>query len=141
MVQMEEKLHIFNKEYPTDYGLKTPIIMELTEVIENNDLEPDMSEYELNLILDEALTNAMEHGNRWNTEKRINVEMYHLNHYLFIGIEDEGEGFDHSTMQDYFDEKDLLSSRGRGLRIISKLVTSEWDKSGSKINLKIHLRK
>lgn len=139
---MEEKLHIFNKKFATDSSLKNAIIRSMVHVIKNNKLEPDMSDYELNLILDEAVTNAMEHGNRWDPDKGICVEMFHLNHFLYVTIEDEGEGFDSNSILSERDNSDsIMSARGRGLKIISGLTCLKWEKSGKKINLKIHLKK
>ncbi len=42
----------------------------------------------------ELVANAMEHGNRFAPAKKVTVEIGLLEDYLFVTVEDEGEGFD-----------------------------------------------
>ncbi|MFN7971681.1 MAG: SpoIIE family protein phosphatase [Acidobacteriota bacterium] len=76
------------------------------------------------LVLTEALTNALEHGNRHDREKRIAVLMTVDDKRMSIRIRDEGEGYDVERVLDHADDPDLTSSRGRGITIIRKYVTS-----------------
>jgi len=101
----------------------------------------ELNEYEFYLILDEAITNAMEHGNRWDKHKYIEVEIITNGSSIIITVEDEGLGFDYEKVY----RKDIrkegtLSPRGRGIYIIKKLAKVKWNDIGNQITITIDLK-
>ncbi len=91
----------------------------------------------LHLAADEALTNAMEHGNRWNPEKKVHVKVILKDRQLSISIEDEGAGFDADAIRNNRIKKD--SRRGRGIRLIQEFCTARWNDRGNHIELDFEL--
>lgn len=89
---------------------------------------------DVKLILDELLTNAIEHGNKYNISKKvvINYRFQNLESELFIEIADEGDGF----LPEKLKEIDNDSERGRGIFIVRKLADSlEYSEDGKIVSV------
>lgn len=73
--------------------------------------------FQIRLALDEALSNALEHGNRFDPDKRIKMEVHCTADRFEASIEDEGEGFDPHSLPDPRAEANLqaLLEGGRGV--------------------------
>ena len=57
--------------------------------------------------------------------------------YLYIAIEDQGEGFDIKKLKEY---SGGLQIRGRGIFIIKHLCEPYWNEKGNMITLKVSLK-
>ncbi len=71
--------------------------------------------YRVTLLTSETVTNAMEHGNKWNPEKHILFDLTAYADHIEMRVFDEGEGFELSSVNDPLDQENLLNGRGRGL--------------------------
>lgn len=70
------------------------------------------------IAVEEAVTNAIEHGNCGNPNKHVTVE-YSVSEYIVeIVICDEGNGFRPDTLSDPRMEENLAKSRGRGVMLM-----------------------
>jgi len=67
------------------------------------------------MALREGLANAIKHGNRQDTSKRIHLEMDVVGSNLQISIRDEGEGFDPGAVDDPLAPENRLKTSGRGI--------------------------
>ena len=115
------------------------ILSSVLDSIDMHGVSVVMSREELLLVLDEALTNAMEHGNKWDRSKQVHLLLWRDPSFLHVLIEDEGTGFDCSKPGSEFEEGNKLSPRGRGLSLIKKFCTPLWKNSGRTIDLPIRL--
>ena len=80
-------------EVPTDLGLKTPLIFRCARLLQDNGcIDPAMRQL-VELCFDEALTNAMLHGNRLNRQKKLRLRLFCDDKRWGAIIEDEGAGF------------------------------------------------
>lgn len=77
--------------------------------------------FSINLTLRELLNNAVEHGNRFNTDKKITCEVCLTDSIIEIKVADEGEGFTLDGIGDEDYPADLADTRHRGLKIIKKM--------------------
>ncbi len=82
----------------------------------------------------------MEHGNKWDPEKKCTVGVGVDSSYLEISITDEGAGFDTSLVSSAAGGAGALKIRGRGIRLIRQFCTPRWNKSGTQINLLVKLK-
>jgi serine/threonine-protein kinase RsbW len=73
------------------------------------------------LVLREALTNALVHGNRRDPAKLIRCALRMKRGRLIIAVEDMGEGFDWRIIRDR--EADPAASCGRGMGIFRRYAT------------------
>ncbi|NWF99536.1 MAG: ATP-binding protein [Thermoanaerobaculaceae bacterium] len=72
--------------------------------------------YWIGMALREALANAIKHGNKLSAAKRVFVEICaEPGSEVSIRVEDEGEGFDPSQLEDPTSPRNLLRSSGRGV--------------------------
>jgi serine/threonine-protein kinase RsbW len=76
--------------------------------------------YHLNLVLTEAITNAICHANDNNPEKNIQIQISANDDQLIIKVFDEGCGFDLQKMTG--DEVKQTAECGRGIQIIRRLM-------------------
>ena len=87
---------------------------------------------EFRLVIDEAVTNAMEHGNGWDPGKKVTVVISHSAGRLRIAIGDEGAGFRPETCPAVTGE---LKERGRGLPLIRYYCDTAWNDRGNVVIL------
>ena len=71
--------------------------------------------FAVKLALDEAVTNAIKHGNRLDPTKRVRVSANVSARAADIEISDEGPGFDRTKVPDPTSDENLDKCSGRGL--------------------------
>lgn len=99
------------------------------------DLSPDEI-WEIKLALHELGINAIEHGNKMDPDKTVNIFCHIYDDRLEFEIEDEGEGFEVNSVPDPTDEDGICRDRGRGLFLVSKLVDNiKYMNGGSTVRL------
>lgn len=72
----------------------------------------------------EVVNNGILHGNKNDRSKSLSLSIENDNGILKFCIEDEGEGFDPSCVDDPLKEENLLKEVGRGIFIIKSLMDS-----------------
>jgi len=134
---------IYNNTFISEKCNKTTIINSIRKKLQEIEGTVDIDDFELNLILDEAIVNAMEHGNSWDPEKNVTIKIYHNDKDIQILIEDEGSGFNYNDL----DSKDLKwqpelkpNIRGRGIFILKQLCDIEWINQGNVIKIVLPLK-
>jgi len=86
------------------------------------------------LALEEALVNAIKHGNGLDPEKVVKVRCAVSAEKVEIDIEDEGEGFDPLDVPDPTDDDNLEKPSGRGLMLMRAFMTSiEYNDRGNRV--------
>jgi len=76
--------------------------------------------YHLNVVLTEAMTNAICHANACDPNKQLKVSLSIADHQLTIRVFDQGSGFDINKWSKSRAKKS--AEGGRGLQIIFKLM-------------------
>jgi anti-sigma regulatory factor (Ser/Thr protein kinase) len=127
---------IHSASYPSQKGSRARIIEEVVSKVQGNNLNLGLSKEELFLVIDEALTNAMEHGNKWDPSKMVYVEMQRNTSHLEISIQDEGGGFNYKDAGNSNGVLKNLRPRGRGVFIIKQFCETTWNQKGNKITLR-----
>ena len=91
------------------------------------------------LILSEAVTNAIIHGNRNDPKKKVSVSVNVTDEYVSADIQDEGKGFDPSKKKkDPLKEEHLLDIGGRGVFLIEQFSDHmEFKKNGTLLHFRI----
>ncbi len=111
--------------------LKTAVNVTFSEIC-NTNISLLLSNNELKLVIDESISNAMEHGNSWNENKKVEVVIERCNKGLQLTVKDEGEGFSGSKFSHI---EDSLSTRGRGLRLLKYYCDSKWNEKGNEVTI------
>lgn len=63
----------------------------------------------------ESMVNAVVHGNRYNSRKRVHLSVSKEPDRLLVKVGDEGDGFDYEHLPDPLAEENLLRNSGRGI--------------------------
>ena len=77
----------------------------------------------IRLAVEEALVNAMKHGNRMDRTKKVSVSYRVHNDEFIIRIRDEGKGFNPAEVPDPTVEENLERACGRGLLLMRYYMT------------------
>ncbi len=84
---------------------------------------PEKDLFAVRLALEEAIVNAVRHGNGDDPEKRTSVSYLIGPEHLLVEIHDEGEGFDPREVPDPLAPENLERSSGRGLHLMRTYMT------------------
>ena len=74
------------------------------------------------MALEEALMNAIKHGNAGDPSKIVKVKIHVRPDLLYAQIQDEGQGFDPDSIPDPCDDDNLEKTSGRGVALIKNFV-------------------
>lgn len=80
-------------------------------------------EYWLVTALREAIANAIRHGNRQDPTRRVLVDLAIRNGTVTMRVEDEGNGFDPTSVPDPTSPENLLRPSGRGIFYIRQFMS------------------
>jgi serine/threonine-protein kinase RsbW len=78
----------------------------------------------VHLALEEALVNAIKHGNNCDTSKSVHVVCELTKDRLFVQIEDEGPGFNPDRVPDCTNADRLEMPCGRGVLLMRSFMSS-----------------
>ena len=94
------------------------------------------SQFAIKLALEEALVNAIRHGNKFDVRKRVFVEYLVTSRELDVSIEDEGTGFEREGVPDPTLEENIEKCSGRGILLIESYMTSVgWTRGGRRMRM------
>lgn len=97
------------------------IAEEVARALDHYDGDRDALAYHLNVVLTEAMVNAIEHSSA-NCDQTVRVCIFIEHDDLCIQVFDHGQGFDLDQVPE--PELDPLSERGRGIFMIRTLMDS-----------------
>jgi len=108
-------------EIPSMIALMHSVLEYLVKRVEKMGVvNPERSN--LFVALDEAFVNAVKHGNKFNAEKRVRVIAEITPEEARFTIEDEGDGFDVSSIPDPTDTENLFKASGRGVMFMYNIM-------------------
>ena len=73
--------------------------------------------------MDEALINAIMHGNGGSEHKRVFVGLNACEDCIQISIKDQGDGFDINTLFDPTEDEHIHDTHGRGVFLIRRFMS------------------
>jgi len=92
--------------------------------------------FDIRLAVEEAVINAIEHGNSKNKGLSVEVSFTISADRIEVSIQDEGPGFDHCVLPDPTKDKNVLRAHGRGVYIMHKLMDEiHYNDKGNKVTL------
>jgi serine/threonine-protein kinase RsbW len=92
----------------------------------------------LMLLLSEAVTNAIVHGNKLDPSKKVEVEVLIENSKIISTVKDYGDGFAPEDTKDPLKEENLLEEGGRGIFLINEISDSvEYLENGTRVRFVI----
>ena len=92
----------------------------------------------MQIAFEEALTNAIVHGNNNDSNKNVNISFNIKENMLEISIKDEGMGFNYKSIKT--NDDDVYRKNGRGILLISLYTDSfHFEDYGRKIVMNKYL--
>jgi serine/threonine-protein kinase RsbW len=76
----------------------------------------------IGLAVRESMVNAVVHGNRYNTNKKVRFSASMNGGRFTVRVADEGEGFDYVNLPDPLTPENLLRTSGRGIFLIRSFM-------------------
>lgn len=105
------------------------------EEVERQQYAP-ASVFAIKLALEEAIINAIKHGNKHDPAKSVHVEARISPQSAEISVEDEGPGFDRICVPDPRRDENLHKCSGRGILLIEAYMNSvKWSNRGRRITM------
>lgn len=74
------------------------------------------------VALTEAVNNAIQHGNKLNPNKSIDISFEQASEALKFRVADEGDGFDFTSVPDPTDPENIEKPHGRGIFLMRHLA-------------------
>lgn len=101
---------------------------------------PEAKQFEVELALQEALTNAIRHGCRNDPKKLVQCSVtIEESGEVLIVVRDPGPGFDPASVPDPSDPANLLKSSGRGVYLINHMMDEvRFADGGREIQMRKH---
>ena len=118
----EDWIWTTEKRIPSDTGKARKILDELLAILGQHAWAEEDT-FGIHLAVEEALMNAIKHGNQRDPEKSVNVDYKVSPDLLRISVEDEGPGFDPSEVPDPTLEENLELPSGRGLMLMRTFMS------------------
>lgn len=87
----------------------------------------------MSVAIRESVTNAVRHGNKLNSDKRVIIRFEVDENEFAVSVKDEGEGFDPGEIPDPLAEENLLRASGRGIFFMKNFmdeVTYDFEPNG-----------
>jgi serine/threonine-protein kinase RsbW len=94
------------------------VIQERLEQLLQERQVPDRDVFCIKLALEEALVNAIKHGNQFDRSKKVYVSYRLLDDRFEVAVSDDGPGFDPSDVPDPTAVENLERPCGRGLMLM-----------------------
>lgn len=114
----------FHEEFPSDLGRMADVMRRALEALSERGWVNDEAAFWLRLCLEEALVNAIYHGNKGDPTLKVNLEIAETGAACCIRVQDEGGGFVTGNVP----EPSADSPGGRGICLIKHYMDDvEYD--------------
>ncbi len=80
--------------------------------------------YWINMAVRESVANAIEHGNKYDPQKSVDIRFTVGVDALRVTVRDYGEGFDPGSLPDPLDPNNILNPAGRGILYMRTFMDS-----------------
>lgn len=119
-----------------DSYLLKKVSKELLDTLKQKGVEEEII-FDIYVGFEEALRNAMVHGNKLDPAKKVTVETEVTDESVTMVVEDEGEGFDPEMLPDPTRDENLLKEGGRGVFLMQHLMDEVlFEESGRRVVMK-----
>jgi len=119
----------------SDLSQQREIQKRILDAVEGAGFTSD-SVFAVKISLEEALINAIKHGNKLDPNKKVRIEASVSPNETEIIIEDEGPGFERAEVPDPTAEENLLKCSGRGILLMETYMDQvEYSKNGRRVRM------
>ncbi|MCA9137867.1 MAG: ATP-binding protein [Planctomycetales bacterium] len=124
-----------NQEIPSDTSFGSVLVDGLLDAMTERRWT-EHALFQVQLAYEEAITNAIRHGNGCEASKSVNVEMKCDDYRVWIQITDQGDGFDPQSVPDPRQDELLEVPGGRGVLIIGQVMSEvRYNSRGNQVTM------
>lgn len=135
MSSLDERIEEFEIFIPSDTTAGQSVqdrIVRFLEDLQYNDRDV----FGIRLAMEEALVNAIKHGNRMDPKKSVRIACRISHRKIRIEIEDQGSGFQPESVPDPTADENLERPCGRGIMLMRAFMTLiEYNEAGNRVVL------
>jgi serine/threonine-protein kinase RsbW len=126
------------KRLPSVRGSSHAVLAELMAALEKDGWQ-QRDIFGIHLAVEEALVNAIRHGNSSDSEKQVHVICKLGPRRMLVEITDEGPGFNPDAVPDCTAEENLERPSGRGIMLMRNYMTRvEYVDGGCRVVMEKH---
>ena len=123
----------FKEDIPSHPDQVAGLIREIVAQLEQHDW-PERDVFGIHMATEEALMNAVKHGNGYDDSKSVRVDIELRKNQFVARIADEGSGFDPEQVPDPCADCNLDKTSGRGVSLIKSFVDEvKYNQKGNTI--------
>jgi serine/threonine-protein kinase RsbW len=114
---MNQQTREYHWRLPSDLSKIPELQQEMMELLQRHNF-PEGDIFAVRLAVEEAVANAMKHGNRLSPHKYVEVTVGVEDDAVWVRVHDEGEGFDPLAVPDPTADENLERPCGRGILLM-----------------------
>jgi serine/threonine-protein kinase RsbW len=138
MSTRDERIEEFEVVIPSDTSAGQAVQERIVHFLEALQYE-ERDVFGVRLAIEEALVNAIKHGNRMDPEKTVRISCQVCQQKIRVEIEDQGEGFQPEEVPDPTADENIERPCGRGIMLMRAFMTSiEYNAAGNRVILEKH---
>jgi serine/threonine-protein kinase RsbW len=123
------------KEIPSSLDAGHRLIEQLIAALESHGWE-GRDLFHVQLAVEEAMVNAITHGNKQADDKVVEVEFKVEPQATMLRIKDQGEGFNPADVPDPRDDDHLECTNGRGVMLIREMMSEvHYNERGNQVTM------
>ena len=122
-------------DIPSDFAASRDVQTRVMQDVVDHGFDEE-STFAIRISLEEAIVNAIRHGNKLDPAKRVRVESVVSPREVQVSVEDEGRGFERVRIPDPTAEENLCRPSGRGILLIESYMDSvRWEQGGRRVHM------
>ena len=110
---------ILERQIPSDEALVTPMVVRFMDYLIQEGIVVEANRNRVGLCLEEAIRNAVIHGNKEDFKKMASVKLFLEDTQWSLQVDDDGEGFDLNDVPSPVQDEALWGEGGRGLSLMA----------------------
>ena len=120
---------VHEKRLPSEPDLVPAVVFRMVEFLAGEGLVPEDRKNRISLCLDEAIKNAVLHGNGGDADLAVEVRIERCPDCFWVVVRDEGAGFDLDDVPDPLDDSGVWREDGRGIHLMQHFARAVefWD--------------
>jgi serine/threonine-protein kinase RsbW len=138
MSTFEDLIQEWEEIIPSDTAAGQSVQERIVQLLEELSYD-ERDVFGVRLAIEEALVNAIKHGNRMDPTKTVRITCQVARDKVRIEIEDQGEGFQPEDVPDPTSDENLERPCGRGIMLMRAFMSSiVYNESGNRVILEKH---
>ncbi|REK08980.1 MAG: ATP-binding protein [Planctomycetota bacterium] len=134
----QSQVWTYERAIPSDLTLGNQVLEDLLARFEADGWDARQI-FGIRLALEEAVVNAIKHGNCLDCNKQVHVICRSTVDKIWIKVSDQGEGFDPEAVPDCTDEEHIDIPSGRGIMLMRNFMSRvEYNDKGNVVEMEKH---